>query len=146
MHSTAAGTRNRRLWLLVVGAVTIAVGLTTHVVGSGPLADFAGDALYAVMVYLVIACVFPRARVLAVGLSALAVCALIEVFQLTGLPAVWAESFWPVRLVLGAGFDPIDLIAYAVGAVLTGVIDLPLAHRSSAARQSLEKGGVRRTS
>lgn len=146
MHSTAADTRGRRLWLLVVGAVIIAVGLTTHVVGTGPLADFAGDALYAVMVYLVIACVFPRARVLAVGFSALAVCTLIEVFQLTGLPALWAESFWPVRLVLGAGFDARDLIAYAVGAAVATVCDLAVARRSSAARQAPGRRDVRRTS
>lgn len=135
MHSTVAGSRARRSWLLILVAVVIAAGLTTHLVGGGPMTDFAGDALYAVMIYLVIAFAFPRASVLVVGFSALAVCAAIEIFQLTGLPATWAESFWPIRLVLGVGFDALDLIAYAVGAVLATLCDLALTGRARASRR-----------
>lgn len=135
MHSTGAGSRGRRSWLLILAAATIAVGLTTHFLGSGPFADLAGDALYAVMVYLVIAFVFPRTSVLVVGLSALGICVLIELFQLTGLPAVWAESFWPIRLVLGAGFDAVDLIAYAAGAGFAAACDLALTRRARAPRR-----------
>ena len=118
--------RRRRGWLLVVTAVVIVLGPTTHVVGGGQLADLAGDALYAVMIYLVVAFVFARLNVFIVGASALAVCTLIEVFQLTDLPGLWAESFWPVRLVLGAGFDALDLAAYAAGVVIASVCDLGL--------------------
>ena len=107
-------------------AVVIVLGLTTHVVGGGQLADLAGDALYAVMIYLVVAFVFARLNVFIVGASALAVCTLIEVFQLTGLPGLWAESFWPVRLILGVGFDALDLAAYAAGVVIASVCDLGL--------------------
>jgi len=135
MHSTGTGLRTRRSWLLVTVALTITAGLTTHFLGSGPLADLAGDALYAVLVYLVIAFVFPRASMLRVGLSALSICALIELFQLTGLPAVWAEGFWPIRLVLGAGFDALDLVAYAVGVVLATACDLALMRRARAMRR-----------
>jgi hypothetical protein len=135
MHSTGAGSRRRRSRLLVAVALTVTVGLTTHFLGSGPVADLAGDALYAVLVYLVIAFVFPRASLLLVGLSALGICALIELFQLTGLPAVWAEGFWPIRLVLGAGFDARDLIAYAVGTGLATVSDLALTHHARAPRR-----------
>jgi hypothetical protein len=121
--------------LLVAAALTVAVGLTTHFLGTGPLAGIAGDALYAAMVFLVIAFVFPRASVLVVALSALGVCALIELFQLTGLPAVWGETFWPIRLVLGAGFDAVDLIAYAAGAGLAAACDLALTRRARASRR-----------
>ncbi|WP_447913964.1 ribosomal maturation YjgA family protein [Microbacterium phyllosphaerae] len=123
-----ATVRTRRRRLLIAAALVIVIGLAVHLIGSGPVADFAGDALYAVMIYLVIATVFARARSWVVGTAAIVVCTLIEVFQLTGLPGVWAEAFWPVRLVLGAGFDARDLIAYAVGAIAATVWD-PAARR-----------------
>nr|WP_201470493.1 DUF2809 domain-containing protein [Microbacterium hydrocarbonoxydans] len=126
MHSPSSrgpGDTARRRRLLVAAALVIAAGLLTHLMGSGPLADRAGDVLYAVMIYLVIAIAFPRASVVVLGAGALAVCALIEVSQLTGLPALWAQSFWPVRLVLGVGFDPVDLVAYAVGGGAAAVAD-----------------------
>jgi hypothetical protein len=76
------------------------------------------------MIYLVVAFLLPRSSAVAIGASALALCTLVELFQLTGLPALWAESFWPVRLLLGTGFDPLDLIAYAVGADVATASDL----------------------
>lgn len=128
-----ATVRTRRRGLLVAAALVIVAGLAVHLLGSGPVADFAGDALYAVMIYLVIAAVFARAASWLIGTAAVVVCALIEVFQLTGLPGVWAEAFWPVRLVLGAGFDARDLIAYAVGVVVATTCDL-ITRRSRARR------------
>lgn len=124
-------TRRRRL--LIAAVLVIVVGLAVHLIGSGPVADFAGDALYAVMIYLAIAVVFARVASWIVGAAAVVVCTLIELFQLTGLPGVWAEAFWPVRLVLGAGFDARDLIAYAVGTALATVCDL-VTRRSRARR------------
>ena len=126
--------RARRRGLLVSSVLVIAAGLVTHFVGSGPTADFAGDALYAVMIYLVIAIAFPRAAFWIVGATALALCTLIECFQLTGLPALWAQSFWPVRLVLGVGFDVRDLVAYAVGAGAAPLVDLALSRRRARVR------------
>lgn len=131
-RNTTVHTRRRRL--LIAAVPVIVVGLAVHLIGSGPVANFAGDALYAVMIYLVIAVVFARAASWLIGTAAVVVCTLIELFQLTGLPAVWAEAFWPVRLVLGAGFDARDLIAYAVGAALATVCDLILRRRSPARR------------
>lgn len=124
------GARRRRL--LVSAVLVVAAGLVTHLAGSGPIADIAGDALYAVLIYLVIAIVFPRAAFWVVGVTALALCMLIECFQLTGLPGLWAESFWPVRLVLGVGFDVRDLAAYAVGACAAALVDSALSRRRRA--------------
>lgn len=132
MHSPSSretGVAARRWRLLAIAALVIAAGLLTHLVGSGPIADRAGDALYAVMVYLVIAIAFPRASVVIVGMIALALCAAIEVFQLTGLPALWAQGFSPVRLVLGVGFDPGDLVAYALGAAAAAAADFVIGRR-----------------
>ncbi|WP_311259672.1 DUF2809 domain-containing protein [Microbacterium sp. WCS2018Hpa-9] len=121
------GARRRRL--LVSAVLVVAAGLVTHIAGSGPVADLAGDALYAVMIYLVIAVAAPRTAFWIVGVTALALCTLIECFQLTGLPGLWAESFWPVRLVLGVGFDVRDLAAYAVGAGAATLVDAALSRR-----------------
>ncbi|WP_341955742.1 DUF2809 domain-containing protein [Microbacterium sp. LWH13-1.2] len=129
-RNTTVRTRRRRL--LIAAVLVVVAGLAVHLLGSGPVADFAGDALYAVMMYLVIATVFARAASWVIGAAAVVVCTLIEVFQLTGLPGVWAEAFWPVRLVLGAGFDARDLIAYAVGAAVVTACDLILRRRSRA--------------
>lgn len=122
----AAAVRARRLGCLIGAVVVVATGLTVHLVGSGPVADVVGDVLYAVLIYLVIAVAFPRARVWVVGASAAAVCAAVELFQLTGLPGQWAESFWPIRLVLGVGFDARDLVAYVAGAAAAAGGDLAL--------------------
>ena len=124
--------RARRRGLLVGAALVVAAGLVTHFVGSGPIADLVGDALYAVMIYLFIAIAFPRAAFWVVGVTALTLCTLVECFQLTGLPGLWAESFWPVRLVLGIGFDARDLAAYAVGAGVATLVDVAVSRRRRA--------------
>jgi hypothetical protein len=124
----------RRGRLLSIAVLVVGVGLATHFAGTGPVADGAGDALYAVLIYLLIAAVFPRAGSWVVGATALATCTLIELFQLTGLPAAWGEAFWPARLVLGVGFDVRDLIAYGVGACAATLIDSALNHRRSRSR------------
>lgn len=124
--------RARRRRLLVSAVLVVGVGLVTHIAGTGPIADFAGDALYAVMIYLVIAIAVPRAAFWLVGATALVLCTLIECFQLTGLPALWAQTFWPVRLVLGVGFDARDLVAYAVGAGAAALVDVALSRRRRA--------------
>lgn len=126
--------RSRRRRLLIAGVLVVATGLAVHLIGSGPVADFSGDALYAVMIYLVLAAVFARAHSWVIGAAAVAACTLIELFQLTGLPGSWAEAFWPVRLALGAGFDARDLVAYAVGAAAATLCDLALRRRSDARR------------
>ena len=124
--------RARRRRLLVSAVLVVGAGLVTHIAGTGPIADFAGDALYAVMIYLVIAIAVPRAAFWLVGATVLVLCTLIECFQLTGLPALWAQTFWPVRLVLGVGFDARDLVAYAVGAAAATFVDVALSHRRRA--------------
>lgn len=83
-----------------------------------PLAvrDVLGDALWATMMYWWISFVWPKGRVLFRGGLALMVCWMVEVSQLVHAPMLDAirETFVG-RLVLGSGFDPRDLVAYAVG-------------------------------
>ncbi|MGO4103424.1 DUF2809 domain-containing protein [Leifsonia sp. YAF41] len=111
-------TGRRRAWLLGCAAGVLATGLLVHVIGSGPAGDFTADALYAVLIYLLVALLLPRASSVTVAGIALAFCGAIELFQLTGVPGILSDAFPPARLVFGTTFAPVDLIAYALG---TGV-------------------------
>ncbi len=116
----------RRARLVAAAVVVVAVGLAvaTRVVGlPGALADPAGDAMYAALVYLVLACCAPRARWWLVAALAFGACAAVEVAQLTGVPALLVAQWSPLRYVLGTTFAAPDLVAYAVGAAGAGVVD-----------------------
>nr|WP_269211956.1 DUF2809 domain-containing protein [Zhihengliuella flava] len=96
----------------------------------GSVGDVAGGALYAVLIYLLVAFVVPRWRPAALGAAALASCFAVEFFQLTPVPSTLAEWFPPIALVLGSSFVWADLLAYAAGVVAAGLVDwLAAAHR-----------------
>ncbi|MEV4775272.1 DUF2809 domain-containing protein [Microbacterium sp. LWH12-1.2] len=116
-----AATRARRVTLVALTAITIGAGLLVHRFGEGMVGDIVGDALYAVMIYLFVAVVFPRRPAAWRATGAVAVCFAIELLQLTGLPRAWSAVFPPVQLVFGSGFDPRDLLVYA-SAVLLALI------------------------
>lgn len=113
----------RRIVLAGVGVALVVVGLTVARGLDGPVAAFAGDALYAALIVVVIAFLAPRASSPTVAGAAFAVCAAVELFQLTGVPAALADSVPAVALVLGTTFQWTDLVAYAIGAALAGAVD-----------------------
>ena len=110
-------SRPGRLKLAAAGAAVTVVGLLVATSGSGPVADAAGDALYAVLVYLVLATCWPGARWTTLTITAFALCALVELAQLTGVPAALVEMWGPVRYLLGTTFNAVDLLAYGAGAL-----------------------------
>jgi hypothetical protein len=124
-------TRARRVTLCAAALTSVALGLTIRTLGDGAWTGPAGDALYAVLIYLLVAILVPgRPRAL-IAVTAASVCVLIEVFQLSGLPAELAQS-WPlIRLVLGTTFGVADLVAYAGGCAVACAADRAL---SGAAR------------
>nr|WP_281070178.1 DUF2809 domain-containing protein [Paeniglutamicibacter psychrophenolicus] len=102
-------------------------------------ADIAGGAIYAVLIYVLATFLRPGAARTGNALAALVFCVLIELLQLTDLPASLGQVFPPVRLVLGSTFVPLDLLAYLVGTVLAlgadaGFARLARARRGSAPR------------
>ena len=109
--------RPGRLPLAAAAAAVTVVGLLVATNGSGPVADAAGDALYAVLVYLVLATCLPGARRTVLMVTAFALCALVELAQLTGVPAALVEMWGPVRYLLGTTFNAVDLLAYGAGAL-----------------------------
>ncbi|MCG2623715.1 DUF2809 domain-containing protein [Arthrobacter sp. I2-34] len=115
--------RTRRLILCMMALATIVLGLSVRSAGTAAWTNPAGDALYAVLVYVVVALLVPRKPARLVAMVAAAVCFAIEFFQLTGLPAELGNWLPPVRLLLGTTFGAADLIAYAGGTAMAYVAD-----------------------
>jgi threonine/homoserine/homoserine lactone efflux protein len=124
--------RSRAVFLALTVA-TIVIGLASRRFRRAlPAAVglYAGDVLWATMVYLLAAAIWPRTsmRRLAVGAAAFALA--IEVGQLYHAP--WIDAVRNTRLgglVLGFGFLWSDLACYAVGIALALLIDRVIASR-----------------
>lgn len=127
---TASG--KRRLTAVGIGTATVMAGLAMRfALPRSAATDIGGDALYAVLVYAAMVFVAPRTRPATVALAAGAICAAIELLQLTGLPRAWAASFPPIALVLGTGFDARDIIVYLAAVTIAAVVDLVTGRRRS---------------
>ncbi len=120
-------------WVAVVLAVAaLAVALTIRALAGGALEQHSGTALYASMVYAGVLFLAPRAHPALTAALAVAFCWLVELSQLTGIPAELSQRSLVARLALGVQFDPVDLIWYPVG-----VLPLAVAHWAVAARRLL---------
>jgi hypothetical protein len=124
----------------VLALATVAIGLLVHVFGAplGPVArDVLGDALWAAMIFWWISALWPRApwRMRAVG--ALAICWAVEASQLFHTPALDAFRQTPIgQVTIGSGFDPRDLLAYAVGVAAAAVFDAVVLSRRGLLRRA----------
>jgi hypothetical protein len=96
-------TRARRSALAAVSVATVALGLAVHFRGGSAAADPAADALYAVLIYLLVALLRPRTHSVIVAAIALGFCVAIELFQLTGVPVMLSDITPMARLVYTAG-------------------------------------------
>lgn len=111
--------RRNRIWLALAVLVVICVGLASRrfpAVFPAAFGSHTGDALWALMVFLGIAFIRPAMSGPRVACAALVFSYLIEVAQLYQAPwinAIRATTFG--HLVLGTGFQWLDLLAYAIG-------------------------------
>ena len=112
----ASPTRRRTLAALAAVGL-VALGLLVSRLDH-PLADPVGDALYAAFVVALMVVVAPRARAGTVAVAALGLCVLVELAQLTGIPAAVVDAVPAARYALGTTFAALDLVAYAVGTAL----------------------------
>ena len=113
-----------RYLALAIG--TIIVGLMVHLGGSllpPVFRDVLGDALWAMMIVWWMGVAAPRLRLRTRGLAALSVCIAVELSQRYHTPVLdtWRRTL-PGHLVLGSGYDPRDLLVYAVGVVVAVVV------------------------
>jgi Protein of unknown function (DUF2809) len=119
-----------RLLPALLAVVTVLAGLTVRAAFDGEFGKYAGDALYTVLVYVLLVLVWPRISPVRAAAGALAFSWVIELAQLTPVPAALSEASLVARLVLGSTFGAVDLVAYAAGAVLAGTAHALLRHRS----------------
>jgi hypothetical protein len=119
MARSIHGMISSRAAFLALALATIVIGLTIHRGGSALGAktrDVLGDALWAAMMTWMLGALAPTMRRRVRGALALTVCYAVELSQLCHTPMLDAVRRTLVgRLVLGSGFDPRDLAAYAAG-------------------------------
>lgn len=125
--------------MLVAAAVFLTVALTIRAVGTGTLdsngrlEQYSGTALYASMVYAGVLFLWPRLAPVRAGAVVIAFCWLVELSQLTGIPAILSAHSLLARLVLGVAFDWTDMLWYPIGVIPLVVLDQLLALRRVAA-------------
>jgi len=124
-------SKPRRLTLFLAAAGVAVLGLAVHYLAPGAAASLLADALYTVLVYLLFAFVAPAAQRQRVALAAFAFSAVIEISQLSGIPAQLGQAFPPSRLLLGTTFSTLDLVAYVVGAAAACAADTALSRRAA---------------
>ncbi|MFF7329781.1 DUF2809 domain-containing protein [Streptomyces sp. NPDC008150] len=105
-----------------VAVFTVAVGVGVRVAMAGEVAKYAGDALYTVLVYVLVVLIAPRVRPPVAAGVALLFSTAVELFQLTPIPAELARESVAMRLVLGSTFNAPDLLWYAAGAALSALV------------------------
>lgn len=134
----------RRIALVAVGTALVAAGLTVHLAApDGFVSDAAGDALYAALIYVLVAFLGVRMRAWAVAAIALAWCTAVELFQLTGWPEQWGIAFRPLMLVFGTVFSPWDLLFYLVGIACVALVDGGVRALRERTRREREPGDAR---
>lgn len=86
------------------------------------LGKYPGDALWALMMFLLVGIAFPRRSTAWVAVVALAISFAVEFSQLFQAP--WIDAIRRTTLgalVLGSGFSWVDMIAYTVGVTVGAV-------------------------
>ncbi|MFE7504821.1 DUF2809 domain-containing protein [Promicromonospora sp. NPDC057488] len=111
-----AAALRRRAVPAVAAVLTVVAGLSVRSVLAGDVAKYAGDALYALLIFWLVLVVAPRTRGWVAAVVACGFSVAVELFQLTGVPATLGAHSTLARLVLGTTFNAPDLPWYAVGA------------------------------
>ena len=98
------------------------------------LDKYLGDALYAVMFYVILRLCWPVAPARRVAIAAIAIMTALEFFQLTLIPLhMLASPNLFIRVtarLLGTEFSFLDLLAYAVGIGCLWLVDSRIRRRS----------------
>jgi hypothetical protein len=92
------------------------------------LAEYAGDTLWALMVFLLVSTLLVKRTIVLRAALALALAFLVEISQLYHAP--WIDSIrhtTPGRLVLGFGFLWSDLVCYSIGVGLGAITEWTVA-------------------
>lgn len=121
--------KRRRVWYLIAVIVLIAVSLPARLTNWYPpfVEKYAGDALWALMLYLLMCFLFPRLAAWKLWIITLLGCYLIEISQLYQAEWIRRIRYLPgVGLLLGYGFLWSDMAAYTVGVSAGLLVDYVL--------------------
>ena len=128
-------------------AGVIGLGLGSRSAGAAWLpdfvADYAGDTLWALMVFLMLGWGFPRAPTGVLAMAALGVSFAVEFSQM--IEAGWLEGLRETRLgalVLGRGFLASDLGCYLAGVLGGGLLELAIHRKRRESGGRVAKGGT----
>jgi hypothetical protein len=140
--SNAEKTKCSRWPYLLWVVLTIAAGLGSRRYAAALpsfIAEYAGDALWAAMIYFGIRFIFPARKTRYLVLLALAFSFSIETSQLYQADWINAIRSTPIgALVLGSGFLWSDLLCYMVGVGAAVSVDFVQKYISRRASKSLE--------
>ena len=129
MQSFIVFTRNRLIYVLILSLV-IGLGLGSRGYASHLpilIATYAGDTLWALMVFLVIGFMFPSLSTIRVAIIALLFSFFIEFTQL--YHPHWLDEIRQYPLVgwlLGYGFLWSDLVCYSIGITIGVLIEITI--------------------
>lgn len=126
------GALRRRRWPLAAVPATIIAGLGSRAVLGGLPAKVAGDALYTVLVYVLVLVVRPDASVRRASAIALGWSFAVEFAQISPYPAWLSSKHVILRLIFGTTFGFTDLAGYVVGAVFAAALHAMILRRALA--------------
>ncbi len=118
--------RNRIIYIFLLLLIVVSGLLSRRISDFLPelVNIYIGDAIWAIMVYLLVCIIFIKWSVFRVAAISLLFCYVIELSQL--YQAEWINNIRNTiigGLVLGYGFLWSDLLAYAMGIGFTGIIE-----------------------
>lgn len=114
--------KKRRILYLFLFLCVVCCGILSRKIAIIPLCF--GDALYAIMMYVLVRILFFNQKTTTVVLLSLAICYSIEFFQL--YQADWIIALRKTlfgRYVLGQGFLWSDLLAYTIGIAIAFIVE-----------------------
>ncbi len=114
---------------LLLAVFVVACGIASRMIRVGnPIWDkYAGDALYAILAYLIVSILWNSATPVFKTIVTMGIMMLIESFQLTGIPLELRGSsnsaLRALAVLLGTEFRWLDVVAYFVGIAAVATID-----------------------
>jgi hypothetical protein len=114
----------------------VGAGLASRAWLGGLPAKLAGDALYTVLVYVLVLVVRPGVRASRAFAIALGVSVAVEVAQLTPVPAWLSSKHVLLRLVFGTTFGFVDIAGYVLGALVAIAAHAALRRAATSSRAS----------
>lgn len=121
--------KKKNLLYLISLIVVISTGIGSRVFQTGFsfFDKYLGDALYAVMVYLILSLLWAGGSALYKAWIVLVAMSMIETFQLTHIPLLFSRSenmlLKLAAILLGTQFSWLDLLAYLIGIVIISSLD-----------------------